>query len=235
MLVVHKKTFNLGAIMLIGFSIIFFAMFTPNFGSGLNAFEAADKLFNSISKGSTYYMTEIGARAKAEGNTQVTLTLHLKSEEEAARVQTVFGTVAEAAQQGSDVIVTGNLGEILTKAVQDSDVMFANNEQPLVDAYGMSGKEGMYMWWKGLRAAEKDLKKQELFKEAALVTTIINRGVEVGYNYYGIVPESASSRSGILAFSLIFYVIYTLWFGYAIFYLFDGMGMKMKGGKKKEV
>jgi hypothetical protein len=59
--------------------------------------------------------------------------------------------------------------------------------------------------------------------------------VEVGYNYYGIAPESAKSKAGILAFALVFYVIYTLWFGYAILMLFEGFGLEMKKGAKKEM
>lgn len=234
MLIMNKKSFSLGGIMLLGFSVVFIAMFTPNFGDGNNAFHAADKLFNSISKGSTYYIPAIREAAKG-GDKQVTLKLHMSSEAEAAKVATIFGSVADAAVSGVDVNVTGNLATILNRAIDDSDAMFANNEQPLQSAYNLGGKEGMYMWWKGLKATERNLKKQELFKEAALVNNIINRGVEVGYNYFGVQPESASSRTGILAFSLIFYVIYTLWFGYSIFYLFEGFGLAMKGGKKKEV
>jgi hypothetical protein len=35
---------------------------------------------------------------------------------------------------------------------------------------------------------------------------------------------------------LVFYVIYTMWWGFAIFYMFDGIGLTMKKAKvKKEV
>ncbi len=235
MLVRNKKTFTLGLVMFIGFTAVFISMFTPHFGNGNNAFEAADKLFNSISKGSTYYMPMIREQAQAEQPKQVSLTLRMVSPVDAERTRTVFGSVADARIEGTDVVVTGSLGAILTRAVDDSDAMFANNDKSLLAEYGMGGKESMYVWWKGLKAAEKNLKKQKLFKEASLVNTILNRGVEVGYNYFGVEPESATSRSGILAFALVFYVIYTLWFGYSIFFLFDGIGLAMKGGKKKEV
>jgi hypothetical protein len=58
--------------------------------------------------------------------------------------------------------------------------------------------------------------------------------VEVGYNFYGIEPESAASKAGTLTFDLVFYVIYTLWWGFAIFYLSEGMGLQMTKGKKSE-
>ncbi len=63
----------------------------------------------------------------------------------------------------------------------------------------------------------------------------MKKGVEVAYNFAKIVPESASSKMGILGFSLVFYVIYTLWWGLAILFLFEGIGLEMKAGAKKEV
>jgi hypothetical protein len=82
---------------------------------------------------------------------------------------------------------------------------------------------------------DKDLKKQAKFKEAAFLGDVVKKGVEVGYNFYKIEPESASSKIGILSFSLIFYVVYTLWWGIAILFLFEGVGLQMKAGAKKEV
>ncbi len=82
---------------------------------------------------------------------------------------------------------------------------------------------------------DKDLKRQKQFKEAALLGDVVKKGVEVAYNFAKIEPESASSRMGILSFSLVFYVVYTLWWGLAIMFLFEGIGLEMKAGAKKEV
>jgi hypothetical protein len=30
-------------------------------------------------------------------------------------------------------------------------------------------------------------------------------------------------------------VVYTLWWGFAVFYLFEGVGLQLTAGKKKEV
>jgi len=73
-----------------------------------------------------------------------------------------------------------------------------------------------------------------MFKEAAFVDTILKKAVEVSYNFFKIVPESAVSKAGILGFSLVFYVVYTLWWGIAIFFLFEGIGLQMTAGAKKE-
>ena len=75
---------------------------------------------------------------------------------------------------------------------------------------------------------DKDLKNQELFKEAEILETVKNKAVETSYNYYKIEPQKISDRLGIVVFSLIFYVVYTLWYGFAIMYMFDGWGLKLE-------
>ncbi len=235
MLVQCKKQFRLGIAMLVSFFIVLAYMFTPHFGEGHNAFEASDKLFNSISKGSTYYLPAVRDAVQKSGDKQVSLTLNMKSPEEAAQTGVLLAKQGDPIVEGTSVKVSVNLTDLLLRAVNDSDAMFANNEAPLATAYGMNGKLSMFTWWKTLHAVERDLKRQHLFSEAALVMNVVSRGVEVGYNYFGIEAESASSRAGILSFSLIFYVVYTLWFGFGIFFLFEGIGLQMKGGKKKEV
>jgi hypothetical protein len=120
-------------------------------------------------------------------------------------------------------------------ALKDSEAMFQNQGSAVSGKYGLPEKEVLFVWWKTLNELDKDFKRQGRFKEAAAVSEVMKRGVEVGYNFYGIAPESASSRAGILTFSLLFYVVYTLWWGMAIFFLFEGLGLKMKAGAKKEV
>jgi hypothetical protein len=51
--------------------------------------------------------------------------------------------------------------------------------------------------------------------------------VECAYNYYGIEPWKVSDRIGLVLFSLIFYVVYTVWYGYAIIFLLEGWGFTL--------
>jgi hypothetical protein len=64
---------------------------------------------------------------------------------------------------------------------------------------------------------------------------VVKKGVEVGYNFFGIQPQTASQEAVWLSLSLVFYVIYTLWWGIAILLIFHGVGLEMKAGAKKEV
>jgi hypothetical protein len=71
------------------------------------------------------------------------------------------------------------------------------------------------------------LKKQKMFKEAKFVGNVNQRAIECAYNFYEITPQKITDKIGIVVFSLVFYVIYTLWFGFSIMYLFEGWGMRL--------
>jgi len=86
----------------------------------------------------------------------------------------------------------------------------------------------MYNWWTASKEMDKDLKKQKKFKAADMVASVEKKAVETVYNYYRIEPQKISERYGIVVLSLIFYVIYTVWYGFAFMYLFEGWGLKLE-------
>lgn len=63
---------------------------------------------------------------------------------------------------------------------------------------------------------------------------MISKGVEPSYNFFGITPMRVVDNIPLVAGFLIFYVIYTMWYGFAIFELFEGIGLTMKKSAKKE-
>lgn len=235
MLVKDSKHFTKGLLLAITFLIILVAMFLPLFGEGQNALVAADNLFNSISKGSTYYITDLEKKNQAFVGKTFKADIKLKTSEIGQRTSKILGLAgAKVTGDGSQLQISGDLGQVLKSALKDSDAMFYNRDSELTARYGFSGLDAMYAWWNTLKEIDKDLKRQTQFKEAAFVDTIIKKAVEVSYNYFKIVPESAVSKAGILGFSLVFYVVYTLWWGIAIFFLFEGIGLQMTAGAKKE-
>ena len=74
---------------------------------------------------------------------------------------------------------------------------------------------------------EKALKKQKKFPEAEIVALLSQKAVEPAYNYYLVEPQRITDKFGIVVFSLAFYVVYTLWYGFAIMYLFEGWGLRL--------
>jgi hypothetical protein len=236
MLVKHKGEFAKGVLLAITFLIVLFIMFLPYFGHGENALRAADRLFNSISKGSTNYFPDMLKKNKAFEGVKFDVTLKFKDQQGTQRASKVLTSAgATAKEEAGQLKVAGDLGAVMAAALRDSEAMFNNRDAELQTKYGFSGREVLYAWWSAFKEMDKDLKKQAKFKEAAFLGDVVKKGVEVGYNFYKIEPESASSKIGILSFSLIFYVIYTLWWGIAVLFLFEGVGLQMKAGAKKEV
>jgi hypothetical protein len=129
---------------------------------------------------------------------------------------------------GSTIQVAGDLGKILQNCLADADHMYLNDGQKVSSKYGYDEKRVLFNWWNAFKEMDKGLKKQKLFKEAKLVTAVKKKAVEPSYNYYNIEPQRIMDRLGIVIFSLIFYVVYTLWYGFAIMFMFEGWGVKLE-------
>lgn len=235
MLIKDKSHFIKGMFLAISFLVVLVVMFSPIF-HGQNALKAADRLFNSIAKGSTYYIPDLLKKIEPYKGKSIEVTAKFKDKEMAKKAATIFtknGVTVNGA--GTELKVSGDLGKLAVAAVKDSDQLFSNQDREVVAKYGFGGKEALFVWWTALHAIDRDLTKQKKFKEASFLGEVIKKGVEVAYNFYKIEPESARSRAGLLSFALVFYVIYTLWWGIAILFLFEGIGLEMKAGAKKEV
>jgi hypothetical protein len=241
MVIKNGKAFSKGLLLMASFFVVLVLMFMPLFGGGdrprENALEAADKLFNSISKGSTNYIPDLNKKVAAYKGKSFTATIKLKDDQgaqAASKLLTAGGAQAKV-EAGNQLAVSGDLGQVLEAAIKDSEAMFNNREAEVSSRYGFPGKEALFVWWNVFKELHKDLYRAQRFKEGDLVTEVVQKGVEAAYNYFGIVPETVGSKAGILTFSLIFYVIYTLWWGIAILYFFEGVGLELKAGAKKEV
>lgn len=234
MLVIHRKPFTLGIVLTVTFFAVLLVMFSPLFG-GRNAFEAADDLFNSISKGSSYFVEKMRAANQTfEGKAfEVRIAVKDPWGEKVVRLLTTAG--AAARPEEGKLQVSGDLGRLVAAALDDSESLFHNRGEEVASKYGCPEKEALFLWWSVFKEMAKSFKEQEKFEEAAFLEQVMKKAVEVGYNYYGIEPKKASAHAGILSFALVFYVAYTLWWGYAILFLFDGLGLEMKAGAKKEV
>jgi hypothetical protein len=230
----RKKILGVGTIMAIVFIVILSVMFTPIFG-GKNAFEAADNFFNSIAKGSTYFIPGLMKDSESYNGKTIDVTARLPNQAMTATAVKLFKASGALVGEGESLRVAGDLGQISRAALRDADAMFFNRGKEVADKYGVPEKEVLFTWWTAFKEMEKDLKRQKKFAEAAWLSNASKRSLEVGYNFYRIELRKVSAAAGMLLFSLVFYVAYTLWWGYAILFLFEGAGLQMKAGAKKEV
>lgn len=235
MLVKNRKNFVWGALMAVSFGLVLIIMFSPVF-RGENALQAADRLFNSIAKGSTYYFPGLLEKNEHYKDTKFEATLKLADEDMARKASTLLAEAGVgSAVDGAEVKAIGYMGQMVQAALEDSETMFNNQGVTIAAKYGYPEKEVLYVWWCIFKSLDKEFKKHKMFAEASFLADVVKKGVEVGYNFYGIEPQKASSKAGILSFSLVFYIVYTLWWGLAILFLFEGFGLQMKAGAKKEV
>jgi len=123
--------------------------------------------------------------------------------------------------------IEGNMVDVLLNALDDAKKMYANQGEHIRNKYGYDERRVLFNWWSALKALDFELSKQKLFKEAKLVALVRNKAVETAYNYYGIEAQSVRDRYGIVIVSLFFYVLYTLWYGFGVLYLFEGLGLKL--------
>jgi len=157
---------------------------------------------------------------------EMTLEVDAEQAEETALLFEAAGAAVTAAD--GLLTVRGNLENILFVCLEDSDAMFANNGQGVSEKYGYEARQALYNWWMACKAMDKSLSKQKLFKQAKAVDLVKKKAVEPAYNYYGIEPQRLTERLGVVIFSLAFYVIYTLWYGFGIMFMLEGWGMRLE-------
>jgi hypothetical protein len=211
-------------------------IFSPIFG-GVNGLDYADNLFNKLSKGSSYFIPKLMKSDEKYLGTQFKAPIKLDKPEQvekSVKILTVAG--AQVSATGADLTISGDLGNLLGNVLKDADAMYHNNGTEVANRYGFDPKEVLTQWWNILSKMDKTFKKELKIEESKAVSEVVKKAVETAYNFYGIEAQKVSEKAFLMIALLVFYVIYTMWWGYAIFYMFDGIGLSMKKAKvKKEV
>jgi len=234
---INKKTLSTGAFLAVTFLGILCLIFSPIFGDGRNGLQYSDDMFNKLSKGSSYFIPKVTKSNEKFKGTSFEVAIKLdKSEQNPGAMKMLATAGAEARNASPEIQIRGDLGAFLSKIIQDADDMYKNDGKKVADRYGMDEKEAMTTWWNVLKGMDKGLKKLGKIKESEIVSDVMRKTVEPGFNYYKIEAQQVADRAWVMTGLLVFYVIYTMWWGFAIFYLFDGMGLTMKKAKvKKEI
>ena len=227
-MIANRKEFFGGMGMMAVFIVVLIIVFMPVFG-GQNGLNYLDSLYNSISKGSAYYIPKVKKETEAFAGNSVSVTLVMAEEDRTRQSAPLFmkgGAMTNVS--GKELKVNGDLGKILDNCLADADLIYNNEGEKLSAKYGYEEKRIMLNWWVALNHMERDLKDQKKFKEAKIVATVMKKAVELGYNYFKVDPQKIGAKLGIVVFSLVFYVAYTLWYGFAIMFMFEGWGLKLE-------
>ena len=245
MIVRHKKPFSVGVVLAISFFAVLLLIFSPLF-NGKNGLDFADESFNKLAKGSSYFIPKVAkSNEKFMGKTfAVSINMDKEGDkpgdaEKRAELASKLYTTAGAATEinGAALKVEGDLGKVLEAALQDSDAMFKNEGEKIKSKYATDDEKKMFRQWHNtLTKIDKAFKKDKKFEDASIVSDVTKKAVEPAYNFYKVDANKVADHAGMMSGLLIFYVAYTMWWGFAIFYMFDGIGLSMKKAKvKKEV
>ncbi len=237
MIIKNKSTFLTGAFLAVTFFGVLALIFSPLFGEGRNGLTYADNMFNKLAKGSSYFIPKVMKSNDKFMGTNFSMVIKFEKTEVAlksAKLITAAGAHVQTASSGATI--SGDLGKFLSHALQDADDMFKNQGAAVAKRHGSDEKEIMALWWNILKDMDKALKKTGKIEEAKMVSDVMKKAVEPASNFYTVEAQRVSEKAGIMTGLLVFYVIYTMWWGFAIFYMFDGIGLTMKKAKvKKEV
>jgi hypothetical protein len=224
----QKRLKRRGIILLAGFFALLVVIFSPVFPGGINGLNYMDNQFNMISKGSSYFIPKTMESVEEYKGQQMETAIKLKNEAAvrfAARLLEMDQVTVSIT--GEKLVVKGDIGVIMDQALKDADLMFNNNGGPIKEKYGLAEKEVLGQWWDMFGAFSKDLTRQEKFDAAKAFTNIQKKALEPAYNYYGVEIKRWQENIMLVLASLAFYVLYTLWYGFGLMYLFEGFGLRI--------
>ncbi len=249
------------AILVLIFSPIFGVDRTKS--KPMTGLDFADALFNKLSKSSSYFIPKVRENAaKFQGKSfTVTIAAPAKSDvvnhdqhidieelskfeagELADKMERVLrkGGAQVVVSQDAKLTISGDLGKLFQAVLDASDLMYHDKgdvvagNYDFVESGGEGGKQVMSLWWIALSKMMKKFQSEKKLPETNIVADVMKKGIEPAYNFYNIEAQSVSDKALLMISLLVFYVIYTMWWGYSIFYMFDGLGLSMKKAKVKQ-
>ena len=224
----QNKLKTRGIVMLIGFFILLATIFAPIFPDKMNGLNYMDNLFNTISKGSSYFIPDSLKSSDKYAGKMIDVKIKMDNDKQAVDTAKLFQVSGvEATVVGKDVAIKGDMSLMMKNSLADADQMFHNNGAPVASKYGFSEREALFNWWTAFKAIDKTLTAQENFKEAKAFNSIRSKALEPAYNYYGVAASNYKDNIGLIVAALFFYVVYTVWYGFGLMYLFEGLGLKI--------
>lgn len=236
-MIASKKKLTTGILLMASFIGVLILIFLPIFGQGRNGLEFSDDLFNKLAKGSSYFIPKVQKEVATIANKQIDVSVKFKDPNLAKTADILLAKIGATGEvQGDLYAIKGDLGKMLTQVVQDSDYMYKDDSKPVADFYGIDAKKALEGWHTMLNAMIQPLQKQKLIHEASVINTVNQKAIEPAYNFYGIPAEHIGEKIVLVSGMLAFYLLYTVWYGFAIFDIFNGIGLSMTKSKmKKEV
>ena len=241
-----------GSFLLASFFVVLVAIFMPLFPGitgKVNGLDYLDNFFNQLAKSSAFYIKDQQKKAEAFKGEAFDMTLQFKNEkfkvtdpisqkikdaeleaavqaEAAARIFAAHGV--KTSVEADTLKISGNdFGGMLVSILEDVVLMYNNQGEALRAKYGIDAKLAFFSFYQTLGAMEKDQTKKNKFDRAKFIKGVSTKAIEPAYNFYQVEAKPVKEEMVLLIASLAFYVIYTMWYGFGLLYLFEGLGIKL--------
>ena len=224
----QKRMLTRGFLLLAPFFAVLVLIFTPVFPGKMNGLDYMDNLFNMISKGSSYFIPQMKEDIAQLSETGFEAKVAVENDQDRQQMLAMLEKSGiGATAQDKTIVMQGNLHQLLAGSLEDADHLFANDSASVQEKYGFAGQQALFHWWTMSKGIVKDLKVQGKFKEVKMLEGIAKKAYEPAYNYYGVEPKKWQENVLLIVMALGFYVLYTLWYGFGIMYLFEGLGLRV--------
>jgi hypothetical protein len=223
-MIVNPVKFVLGLVGLVIFAGVLVIWFSPVF-HGQTGLALADRYFNRLAKQTASFCPDLAKEASKYQGKSFDVTFEAESPEEAAQIGSVMTAHGAAASvSGKSVHLTGDLGRVGASVIADAYELFQNRERAVCGC-AASCRESVLCSWLAFAPIYKSYIAAVDVPASNFASSVLTKACEPAYNYYGIEPLRASQSMIPLSSLLVFYVIYTVWYGFSIMFLFEGMGI----------
>ncbi|MBN1381325.1 MAG: sulfite exporter TauE/SafE family protein [Deltaproteobacteria bacterium] len=234
--IINARKFKIGIAGLAAFCVVFTVSFFPMIGQK-TALQWADGLFNGLAKNSADYHAESQKAALKFKGTNIDLGIRPRDFADGPTLVKLIGKNGAEARIAPDgrVRIQGDLGRLAEAALADAALVFHNQDQRIEAQYQMPGTEVLYCWWIIFDGLTRRYIQDNRGAEAAFSKIMTGKILEPAYNFRNIEPSKIGDHKLPVLLLLGFYILYTIWYGLSIMFIFEGLGISAgKPGNKAE-
>lgn len=235
-LIVNPGKFKIGIAGLAVFCVVLGLSLFPTIDQK-PALQWADKLFNGLAKNSANHHSEARKIAAKLTGTSIDLGIRPRDFADGPTLVKLISQNGADAMIASDgrVRIQGDLGRLAQSALADATFAFNNEERQIALKYQMPATEVLYCWWIVFDGLTRRYIQDNRGSEAGFAKLMTAKILEPAYNFRNIEPSRIADHTLPVLLLLGFYILYTIWYGFSIMFIFEGLGISAaKPGKKSE-
>ncbi|MFB3891299.1 MAG: sulfite exporter TauE/SafE family protein [Phycisphaerae bacterium] len=201
--------------------------------NGRTFLDASDDFFNQLAKDSANYIPS--AQAQAAEVADVDIDIGIAPREEVDRQKTMevirHGGCEVSESKDGRIRIAGKMGPLCKAALDDARRAFQNDDDGFLAEHGVRAHTVAYCWWTVFDGLTRRYVQEGRGSHAELMRFMATKVMEPAYNFRGIEAASAATNWWPLAGMLGLYVFFTLWYGFSIMLVMEGLGVTMAAVK----